>query len=90
MIKNVMESVVSNKLDELVNKVAVCSCAKCREDILAHALNKLHPKYVSTEEGELYSKLKTTYLDEENEVTVELLKAIEKVTKNPKHGTINN
>lgn len=85
MIKNIMETIVSNKLDELVDKITLCNCPKCRDDIMASTLNHLPSKYVATSSGELYIKASNLSSDEVNEVTITLLKSIKIVTENPKH-----
>ena len=85
MIKNAMEDIVKHKLEELAVKIPMCNCEKCKDDILATALNALGPKYISTHEGELYTKATSNCQEESNEIIIQLLKAIEKVTNNPKH-----
>lgn len=85
MIKNIMETIVKNKLDELAGKMNICSCDKCRDDIMASALNHLRPKYAVTSSGELYSKVVSLSNEETNEVTIALIKAIQIVSENPKH-----
>ncbi|AOV08524.1 late competence development ComFB family protein [Sporosarcina ureilytica] len=46
-IKNVMEIIVRDVL--LRNKTElklICSCDRCLDDIMAHALNNLPPRYI--------------------------------------------
>jgi len=57
-LKNFMEDVVNKKIDSLLNIMNICTCEKCRLDIMAIALNDLPAKYVVTEAGELYTKVK--------------------------------
>lgn len=85
MIKNIMETIISNKLDELTSKVTMCNCSKCRDDIMAFTLNHVPPRYVSTSSGELYIKVASLSNEEVHEVTITLLKAIQIVSENPKH-----
>lgn len=85
MIKNIMETIVKNKLDELAGKMSICSCDRCKDDIMASALNHLKPKYAVTNSGELYSKLDSLSNDETNEIMIALIKAIKIVSENPKH-----
>ena len=54
---NVMEKVVDDKLEEMLKTENCCQCERCIEDMKAIALNKLPAKYVSTHNGELFSKL---------------------------------
>ncbi|MFV0343624.1 MAG: late competence development ComFB family protein [Anaerocolumna sp.] len=69
---NVMEKLVIEKLDELWNSLDTCKCDRCRNDIIALALNQVGSKYVVSKEGELYSKAST--LTQDNEVAI--IKAI--------------
>lgn len=69
-LKNITEIIVTQKLDSLwKNKdYQGCRCDKCREDIIAYALNNLPPKYVSTSEGEVFAR--TQALTSEYDFTV--------------------
>ena len=80
-----MEDIVSHKLEDLLKLMNLCKCEKCRLDIMAIALNDLPPKYVVTDKGELYIKIRE--LEQQFEVDVEtaIVKAAMFVSKNPKH-----
>lgn len=84
-LKNYMEDIVSHKLEDLLKLMNLCKCDKCRLDIMAIALNDLPPKYVVTDKGELYIKIRE--LEQQFEVDVEtaIVKAAMFVSKNPKH-----
>lgn len=84
-LKNYMEDIVSHKLEDLLKLMNLCKCEKCRLDIMAIALNDLPPKYVVTDKGELYIKIRE--LEQQFEVDVEtaIVKAAMFVSKNPKH-----
>lgn len=84
-LKNYMEDIVSHKLENLLKLMNLCKCDKCRLDIMAIALNDLPPKYVVTDKGELYIKIRE--LEQQFEVDVEtaIVKAAMFVSKNPKH-----
>lgn len=85
VLKNVMEQMVLQKLDETIDKLGCCKCDKCRMDIASYALNRLPPKYVATYEGEVYSKLDTLSLQYETDLLNELYQAAQVVTQNPRH-----
>ena len=56
-VENSMEAVVREFLDELLEKYPnVCKCEKCKLDITAFALNRLPPKYTTTNLGQVYTK----------------------------------
>jgi competence protein ComFB len=84
-LKNYMEEVVGKKLDSVLNLMHICTCEKCRLDIMAIALNDLPAKYVVTEAGELFSKVKELEHQFEVDVETAIVKAAIFVSKNPKH-----
>lgn len=85
-IVNVMEVFVEQKMEEILPTTDCCSCDKCLDDIRAMALNKLPPKYVSTDKGKLFSKL-NSLKEQQNgvDINVAVLNAIDFVTSNPRH-----
>jgi len=85
-IQNYMEDVVHDELELLLaERDDVCKCNKCQMDMMVWALNRLPPKYVITDRGRLYTKLKEQEVQFKADVVQELTKAIEFVRKNPKH-----
>lgn len=87
MIKNSMETFVEIKLPELLLRYKdICKCEKCIEDIKAIALNNLKPLYSSSDKGNTYIKLNTLNNQFMTDVTKELTKAIEIVSKNQRHN----
>lgn len=86
-IVNVMEVFVEQKMEEILPTTDCCTCEKCLDDIRAMALNKLPPKYVSTDKGRLFSKL-NSLTEQQNgvDINVAVLSAIDFVTANPRHN----
>ena len=85
-IQNYMEDVVHDELELLLaERDDLCKCNKCQMDMMVWALNRLPPKYVITDKGRLYTKLKEQEVQFKADVVKELTKAIEFVKKNPKH-----
>lgn len=84
-LKNYMEDVVILLIDELMKDRDMCKCEHCRMDIMAIALNKLIPKYIVTREGEVYAKTDLLSRQYRTDVIIQLLKAIDIVSKNPHH-----
>lgn len=85
-IQNVMEEIVNNKILEVIKDKDCCKCEKCLDDIRALALNKLPSKYVSTNKGELFSKLAA--LKEQQgaiDLNIAVVSAIESVSSRPRH-----
>lgn len=85
-LKNYMEELVGKKTDSVLKLMNICKCEKCRLDIIALALNDLPAKYVVTDKGELYTKVRE--LEQQFEVDVEaaIAKAAVFVGNNPKHN----
>lgn len=86
MLKNLMETIVIQKFDSFAHQYENCKCQRCREDILALTLNQLKPKYVMTDEGELYAKLTLLSQEEDYNLTMVIAKAIKMVNDNPRHS----
>lgn len=85
-IQNVMEEIVNNKILEVIKDRDCCKCEQCLDDIRALALNKLPSKYVSTNKGELFSKLAA--LKEHQgiiDLNIAVTSAIESVSAHPRH-----
>ena len=86
-LKNIMEDLVFEKLDEIMVKLASCQCENCRMDSAAFALNHLPPKYVVSDRGELISR--TQYMDKgqyEMDVTMAVINGVTKVMERPRHN----
>lgn len=83
---NVMEKIVDDKLEECLRDEDCCKCERCLEDMKAIALNKLPAKYVSTHNGELFSKLESTVRQNSTDIMVAISQAIETVATRPAHN----
>lgn len=84
-IVNVTESLVEQKLDEIIDSLGCCKCEQCRADMISYALNRLAPKYASTEIGRAYAKLDLLSYQFEIDLTTALYEAAEQVKKHPRH-----
>ena len=85
-IQNYMEDVVQDELELLLDeRENICKCNKCKLDMMVWALNRLPPRYVITNRGRLYTKLKEQEVQFKADVVRELTKAIDFVSKNPQH-----
>ncbi len=85
-IKNLMEDIVSQKLEKMVDKLGVCTCDICKTDILCYTLNRLHPKYVATNNGELLSKIDSLSNTLDIATITELTNAAMIVKNHPRHN----
>lgn len=83
---NTMESAVATQLCDLkMNFPNACFCDRCQQDIMAVALNSLPPRYVVSEEGEVYARIAELRQQYHADIIVALIEAIDKVQKHPRH-----
>ncbi|KAF0197509.1 MAG: competence protein ComFB [Bacillota bacterium] len=91
LLKNITQDIVFEKLDEMLpNIVKICTCERCRYDIMAIALNNLPPRYVVTERGAIFTRVSSLDVQIAADTIIELTRAIEKVLKEPRHEIHNN
>ncbi|MEQ6359053.1 late competence development ComFB family protein [Thermoanaerobacter thermohydrosulfuricus] len=84
-LKNYMEDAVDQMMDRVLKDLDVCKCDRCRMDIKALALNNLPPKYVVSEEGELYVKTNELVRQFEVDIIKAITMAAIKVNNNKRH-----
>lgn len=86
VLHNYMENVVTHAVESFFSKEKiVCGCKKCRLDIMALTLNNLHPKYVATEQGRIYTRLEELEAQFKTDVLKEIIRAVKVVGDKPKH-----
>lgn len=84
-LKNYMEDIVAKVTDKYRREMEICQCEKCRLDIMALALNELPPAYFVTQIGEIFAAIDSTYVQNQVDAEIAVLKAIEMVRQKPKH-----
>jgi len=83
---NLAEILVERVLeDQLKKRTDVCTCERCKADIMAFALNHLPPRYVVTNKGEALVRASTLNNQISTDLLVEVSKAIDHIAKNPRH-----
>ena len=88
-MRNVSEAAVRSVYESLVGTQAgFCSCERCREDVVALALNNTKPHYVSGASGlgEVITGVHLSLDRMRAELTVIVLDAMRKVAANPRHA----
>lgn len=85
-IKNMTEEFVKIKLEENLEAYGCCKCEMCVDDMKAMALNNLPPHYVNTVKGELITKAISMALQNNTDLNVAVIKAIESVASKPRCG----
>lgn len=86
-LRNFSEETVDNLLDRILSQYeGICKCDKCKLDIKAYALNSLKPKYIVSDQGEIYTRA-INEIDKQEviDITEYIMKGIDIVSKNPKH-----
>ncbi len=86
-LQNYMEILMWQRLDDVLDAhPGVCRCEKCRYDIAALAMNFLPPRYVVTDRGQIYTKIKAL----EQQFTIDIISAIAQAIKivntSPRHA----
>jgi competence protein ComFB len=84
-LKNYMEEVVSEILEEIIGELQCCKCEQCKLDIIALALNNLPPRYVVTQKGEVYAKISGLRQQFEVDAITAITNAANTIAKNPRH-----
>lgn len=84
-VKNVMEELVTECINNNIERLQCCTCEQCKADIAAYVLNHIPPRYVATEKGKLFTKVEQMGKDMKTEIMVEVIRAAEVVKKSPRH-----
>lgn len=90
MLKNYSEVAVTEVFDDvlaLLRKQSpnICDCTRCREDVMAIALNRLPPRYIATDRGEIFTNVSFSRVGGKAEVIASLVHGFELVGKHPRH-----
>ena len=83
--ENIMQLLVEEKADHYMGLFGLCRCSRCRNDVLALALNQLPPKYVVMPVHELTSRLSIYEGRFSSAVTAQILRACKEVLEHPRH-----
>lgn len=84
ILYNITENLVLKKLDATLRKMNCCRCDRCKQDIVAIALNNLKPMYIVATMDEIEQRIHNLG-DIGGKVTTEVIKAVLTVRKNPRH-----
>lgn len=83
---NVMEVLVREKAEKYMRASGMCCCDHCMVDVMAYTLSHLPPKYVVMSKGEMIPKLTFYEVQHSSDITTQLMRACEIVSKAPHHG----
>lgn len=82
---NIAEILAREKLALVMERMKVCTCKTCVNDVLALALNSLPTKYVTTDSGKQYFQLDIYKKQYETDILAALTKACVRVKASPRH-----
>lgn len=84
---NVTQTVVESMVDEVIREEEMCTCPRCRLDVMAIALNALPPQYAVSEEGKTYQRFRLQDVPQSRIIVYQaILKAAQTVKQRPRHG----
>ncbi|MED4308793.1 late competence development ComFB family protein [Bacillus paralicheniformis] len=84
MLVNAKEAVLEELFDQYIEQLHMsCMCSRCREDVLALALNAVKPQYVTDESKLTYIKAELVDKQKNTSMLVTLAEAARKVNDNP-------
>lgn len=83
---NVMQSLVEEKVDKYIRLFNLCTCPRCKIDVIALTLSNLPPKYVVVQQNEAIPML-SVYESRYNAMVIsQVMWACKKVMDNPRHS----
>lgn len=85
LYENIMEGMLEKELDKCIDLLGICKCQTCRSDVMTLALNRIRPRYVSSEKGRLLSVVDQMSYDYVPDMLRALTESAEIVKKNPRH-----
>ena len=83
---NVIQALVEDKVDKYIKQFKMCTCRRCRTDVVALALTTLPAKYIVVPEHESVPMLSIYESRYGAAVTAQLIAACQKVSANPRHS----
>ncbi len=85
-LRNIIEDIALNYLNSaLTLRYDICTCSICKNDMLAFVLSQVPAHYVTTEQGALHTIIQQHRVEYQAEIARAILKAIDTVSKTPRH-----
>ncbi|MEI8216994.1 MAG: late competence development ComFB family protein [Eubacteriales bacterium] len=82
---NLAEQLVQEKITEVMERMNVCMCPICKNDIAALALNSLPQKYITTVSGKQFTQIDIYKKQYETDVLAAITKACVRVKVGSRH-----
>lgn len=84
-MKNLLEDLVHQEYERL-RPPAFCGCPQCRDDVIVFALNRLPPRYVAANTGEVIANVALHREQPIADVSVVLVEGFRRVASAPRAG----
>lgn len=82
---NIMQALVEAKADKYIRLFGLCSCSRCRIDVIALALTSLPAKYVVLHNKEIIPLLSTYETKYNAAIVSQVMGACRRVMEHPRH-----
>ena len=87
MIHNLVEEHVRDSYDGVAKGFPeFCGCPVCREDVFVYALNRIPPRYVTTQQGLAVTEVRLEKDQERAAIDVAVIDGIRRVHATPRCG----
>ncbi len=83
---NITKALVEAKVDKYIKLFGLCSCDRCRIDVIALALSNLPPKYVVAREHEMVPMLSVCETKYNAAIVSQVMNACKVVMEHPRHN----
>ncbi|MDR0952181.1 MAG: late competence development ComFB family protein [Oscillospiraceae bacterium] len=85
-IHNVSEDMIEPFLDECMAETDMCTCPRCRLDVLAFALNAFPPHYVVTDFGDMITRAMSLSTQFRADIVTAVMEGVKLVSQRPRCG----
>lgn len=90
-LRNIIEDIARDFLNSsLTLRYDICTCAQCKNDMLAYVLSHVPAKYVTTESGAMHTIMQETRVETQAVIARAILQAVDLVSKSPRHELKEN
>ena len=86
-LRNIIEDLARDCLTSALQmRFDICTCAICKNDMLAHILSHVPAQYVTTESGALHTVIQQSKIEHQAAIARAAIEAIDLVSKQPRHA----
>lgn len=85
-LTNISEELIEMFIDDCMKSMDMCTCARCRADVMAFALNQFGPRYVVTDAGGALMKALSLSNQFQADIITAIMQGAILVRESPRHG----